>query len=327
MNIHKPIRLGIIGLGHVADFQLSALNHVDGFDLVAVCDKDPAKAEKVRSGVPFYENPKTLFKEIEMDAAMISVPHQGHFELAKLALKSGSDILLEKPLVSNIDELKVLSRLHDENPNSIHSALHAAFGAEVEWCLKNKQELKTLDLGQLIGFHCGFYDPYIQKGKLIESAVQLGGSWIDSAINALSVIGRFISPDKLTLTKNSKTVIADMNCREIQGLGTFSIYGDDAQIGLGLVDTNWSMGIDQKRTQLFYENGSLLLDHSKQTVVYIDSKNNNKLLAHFSDEHNRLTRHYIGVFKDFKNNHTSGVTNFTYSRKLHELMFSFYSST
>ena len=327
MMSHKSIRLGIIGLGHIADYQLSALNYLEGFDLVALCDKDRSKKAKVPGEQRFYDNSEQFFNDRLMDVALISVPHSSHLKITKIALDSGVHVLIEKPLVSNSDELTVLSKLDEKFPGRVHSALHASFGAEVEWLLNNEKVIDKLELGQLVGFHCGFYDPYIEEGELKKSVAQLGGSWIDSAINALSVVGKFISPERLTLTNHSRSTIESINCSEIQGMGTYSIQENGKKTGIGVVDTSWVTGKDQKRTQLYYQNGSILLDHSNQSVVHIKSNGESVQLADFSSEHERLTRHYIGLYKSFRNDYLSGRSNYSHSARLHDLMFSFYSSS
>ncbi len=64
----KKIKIGVIGLGHVADFQLKALAIIDQFQIVAICDLDISKKDKVDKHIPFFTNHLKMIEEINIDA-------------------------------------------------------------------------------------------------------------------------------------------------------------------------------------------------------------------------------------------------------------------
>lgn len=65
---------------------------------------------------PFFDSIQALLKAgIQPDAALIVTPHKYHLEHASACLKAGMDVLIEKPMVMNVDEAKKLIRLRDKS--------------------------------------------------------------------------------------------------------------------------------------------------------------------------------------------------------------------
>ncbi len=322
----KTIPIGIIGLGHVARAQVEALETADGLSLCAACDIDPDQRSRVPGSIPFFSDPEKFFQFPEMEAVVISVPPDVHLATVEQAMKHDLKVLLEKPMVTTHEELHELTELHKQSGHRIHSSLHAAFGAELLWFADHYPDNLAYPTGELIGFHCGLYDPYIQNGNLLPHAVSLGGSWIDSAINALSILARIIDPSGMSLLKTTQTALPGYECREIGGSALLSFHNSSGRRGMGVIDTNWTLGIDSKSTTLYFEEGTWLLDHSGQSVWYIGGDGSRECLADFSEENERMVSHYSGVFSDFRKSLSENRSNFEMSYNLHNLMLSYYSS-
>jgi len=189
----KKHNFAIIGLGNVADFQIKALLLSEELQLVAACDIDPDKKTKLPQDVLFYTDSEDLLRNTEVDAVLVSTPHNQHFPVARLALLSGKDVLLEKPATSTLGEFDELVTLARSKERLLVIAFHAAFAMDLQWFQEAYASMLSTELGPLTGFNCGFYDPYIEDSNLRTGAVNLVGSWTDSGINALSVIGQLMS--------------------------------------------------------------------------------------------------------------------------------------
>ncbi|HTL52434.1 MAG TPA: Gfo/Idh/MocA family oxidoreductase [Planctomycetota bacterium] len=121
----KKIRLGLIGCGgnmrnaHVPRFK----NH-PGLVLAAVCDpfEDALKliVEKYGSPVPSFTDFRKMLNTVELDAVMISTPHNQHFAQAKMALEKGLHVLVEKPLVIESKHAKALLALAKKKKKILH---------------------------------------------------------------------------------------------------------------------------------------------------------------------------------------------------------------
>jgi len=85
--------------------------HCEGAELVAVVDADRAHAEAVARihGCAFFSKVKDVLDKA--DAAVIAVPTDHHFQVAKACLDSGLHLLIEKPIATTVREADQLIRL------------------------------------------------------------------------------------------------------------------------------------------------------------------------------------------------------------------------
>ena len=124
----KPIRVGIIGLGGVAQVHLQAFellvkenNHC--VELVSVCDvrQDAVNAavsrvaEKGIEGVEGYTDFKTLLAHSEIDLAMVLTPASTHKDIVNAAAISGCDVFCEKPIAVNEDDADAMLSICSES--------------------------------------------------------------------------------------------------------------------------------------------------------------------------------------------------------------------
>ncbi len=103
---------GIIGYGVIGPHHAKAATNAPGAELVAVCDVDPAREEKLRSDgydVAFYPDHEAMFAaEPELDAVSVCTPSGLHHEGAIAAAQHGVNVLCEKPLditLANMDAM------------------------------------------------------------------------------------------------------------------------------------------------------------------------------------------------------------------------------
>lgn len=320
------LAIGIVGLGHVAGHQIAALDRTRGVRLAALCDRDPAKRALAPEGVPFHTDLDRFLVEAEVDVVVVSVPPSSHVPVARTALEAGRDVLVEKPLATDLGEIDALRAVAETHGRLTYSALHAAHGREVLWFLDDAQEEMRAALGPVTGFACRFYDPYIgPDGRLQPGARSLGGAWLDSAINALSVVGRFVDPDLMALEHATMTRLPGSEASELQGSAdyVFPVAGG-ASYGRGTIDTNWTLGLNSKTTRLGFASGAeIVLEHSDETVLRLDRSGNSvepTVIADLSDGTPRLTAHYFGVFDELVTDCAARRSNVAWSRRLHELM-------
>ena len=87
------------------------------WDLVAVCDLDPARAAKVigdRSTVEVETSLEALLARDDIDAVAIATPAHTHCAIALQALEAGKHVLVEKPLASSRREAELMVQRADE---------------------------------------------------------------------------------------------------------------------------------------------------------------------------------------------------------------------
>lgn len=102
----KKLRHAVIGIG-----ALIYVAHRRAFDLpttelCAVCDirEDIGQERAKEWNVPFYTDYKKMLADIQPDVTVITTPHYLHAEMAIYGLRSGSNVLVEKPMAIQVSD-------------------------------------------------------------------------------------------------------------------------------------------------------------------------------------------------------------------------------
>jgi predicted dehydrogenase len=93
------------------------LDSIDDVDVVAVCDRDNDRLERVRGRVPnaaLLHDAEDVLDTLTCDAVVIATPTRTHYALAKRALEQGLHVFVEKPLATNVEECHELIELARE---------------------------------------------------------------------------------------------------------------------------------------------------------------------------------------------------------------------
>ena len=109
----KPVRVGLIGAGRIAQVaHLPALAKSRQVELSAVCDPSEALATGVarHHGVEAFTSVDELL-DSPIDAVLIATPDRTHYTLATQALSAGKHVLVEKPLVDNVEDAERLVKV------------------------------------------------------------------------------------------------------------------------------------------------------------------------------------------------------------------------
>jgi predicted dehydrogenase len=126
------LRAAVIGAGHMGRYHAQKLARLPGVQLVAAVDADLARAQAL--GAPAFTDYRAIFGKA--DAAVIAVPTDRHYDIARDCLQHGLHLLIEKPIATTLaqaDELialaesrkLVLQSGHVERYNRAFRALHA----------------------------------------------------------------------------------------------------------------------------------------------------------------------------------------------------------
>lgn len=110
-----PLRCGVVGVGFLGKFHCEKYQKVNGATLVALCDKDPARAQQMGEEFKVFSttNPMELLKLV--DAVTIAADTLAHYELASLFLNNGIHVNVEKPMTTHSKEAKELVNLARKN--------------------------------------------------------------------------------------------------------------------------------------------------------------------------------------------------------------------
>ncbi|MBA3688934.1 MAG: Gfo/Idh/MocA family oxidoreductase [Chloroflexi bacterium] len=111
-------RVGVIGCGYWGPNLIRNFARHDGARVVAVCDAQLERAEKMASwyGVPLVTNNATeLIESGSVDLVVVATPSRTHYSLAKQAILAGKHVLVMKPMTTQVDQAEELVDLATRN--------------------------------------------------------------------------------------------------------------------------------------------------------------------------------------------------------------------
>ncbi len=109
------MRLGILGAGTIGEKHAAAAASV-GIEVVRVVDQNVDRATAVAQvyGSLSDDEPRSLWDDDSLDAVVIAVPNYLHRSMALEAMRSGKDVLLEKPMAMSASECDELVEASDQ---------------------------------------------------------------------------------------------------------------------------------------------------------------------------------------------------------------------
>lgn len=298
-------RIGIVGLGVIYQQYILALAKMDDcFRLVAVCDNNEtqlvqglrlAHGTLKQTGIQGYTDLTVFLNTSDMDLVFIATPPSTHYSIATKCIQAGKSFLMEKPATCRLEEFIEIQEQCSLYNLQFHTAFHSAYAADLLWFVSHQQELEQqFNLGKAIAITCGFYDPYVANGQITAGRETLGGSFLDSGINELSVIARLVDIESLKIKTHTS--------ERLPGLGVIcksSTTLESTQGDLVIhLKTDWTLGKNEKTTLIEYDTGSkILLNHSLQTVTLQKGDKTTMLFDNGTEP--RLLTQYINLLKDY----------------------------
>lgn len=285
-------RVLIVGLGTAGLVHAKALEEFAQVTVIAGIDTDTSRTMTFRGGqVNVYPGVFDATSDnLDPNVVIIATPTPTHAvvcdEVAEYFPKA--TILLEKPAADNLDDAR---RIIEGNGGklAVSVAYHMAFSPEVSWALEQARK-RNDQLGQPIAIESWHADPY--QLERVSAEVRLGTSWIDSGINALSVIERFA---KIT-ERTSLRQIGEAHKSAFEG--TFICAAHDEYL-IAIVLTSWHSTAPARTTRIKYSSGAeLVMDHSAVAGYLLEG---GSLTANFGSDGRtpRREAHYKAMYESW----------------------------
>ncbi len=111
----KTLRVGLVGVGAAAQIiHIPALKKIEDFELVALCDRDPEKGQRVaqKFQVPSAcSRIEELLGDDGIDVVDICTPNFLHAPMAMAALEAGKHVFCERPLARSGAEAAAMAKV------------------------------------------------------------------------------------------------------------------------------------------------------------------------------------------------------------------------
>ena len=106
-----PVRLAIVGVGHLGRHHARVAAELPGIALVGIHDHHEGRAEEVarERGLRVLSGPEEVAEAAQ--AVVVATPTSSHGELGRFFLERGLDVLVEKPLAPAVEEASALVAL------------------------------------------------------------------------------------------------------------------------------------------------------------------------------------------------------------------------
>lgn len=126
-------RVGLVGLGAISRFYLKAIDLAPEWRLAAVCDLAPKRLARHidRDDVACFTDHRTMLREAELDAVIVTVPNDVHAAVTRDVLALGLPVCVEKPLATRLSEAESMARLAGERGLCLFTAFHRRYNREI----------------------------------------------------------------------------------------------------------------------------------------------------------------------------------------------------
>ncbi|HRI80867.1 MAG TPA: Gfo/Idh/MocA family oxidoreductase [Opitutaceae bacterium] len=105
----KKIRFGITGSGYMGRTHAEAIKHLSTTaELVAIWGGTRAEGLAARCGAAYEPTLEGLMKRRDIDAIVVTTPHQCHVKEVMLALEGGKHVLIEKPMATKLEDCDLM---------------------------------------------------------------------------------------------------------------------------------------------------------------------------------------------------------------------------
>ena len=243
------LAVAVVGAGYWGPNLIRNFAACPDTNLVAVCDKDPARLKKVLTNYPAVEGIQdfdALLARPDVQAVAIATPVGTHTPMGLAALRAGKHVLIEKPLAPSVTEAQQLVRVAQENKLTLMVDHTFIYGGPVR---RMKEIIERGELGDVY-----FIDSVRINLGLFQHDVNV--VW-DLAPHDLSILDFLIGRLPRSLSAFG-TCHAD-NQREIEDVAYLNLdFGDGL---LASFHVNWLSPVKVRH---------FIVGGSKKSIVYND---------------------------------------------------------
>ncbi len=238
----EKIRVGMIGVGGIAQGHVERLLKLPEVEIVALADASEKSLENTQArhgagvaGAKTFADYRQLLEETKPDAVVICTPHTQHFQQAVDSLEGGAHVLLEKPMVNRVTDAHALLKKIDETKKVVALAYQRHTDGRFRF-IKDKiasgefGPVQFINALQQQGWAKGTAGSWRQ-----DPALSGGGQINDSGSHLLDIIlwTTGLAPDKVAAFMDNRGTPVDINTaltvKFTSGAqGTISVVGDAA---------------------------------------------------------------------------------------------------
>lgn len=231
----EPLRLGLVGVGAIAQSYGQAMQQMKDVRLVGVAD---VRLEAARSmgeafSCPSYESHDALLDKGNLDAIIVCTPPSTHLEITEGALNKKIHVLCEKPLSTDSASAKRMIDCSHKNGRVLTMASKFRFVGDV---IKAKNIVTSGILGDVILFENAFTSRVNMAQRWnANPKISGGGVLIDNGTHSVDLIRYFLGPIDEVQAVEGKRVQA----LEVEDTVRLFIHSEEGV--MGSIDLSWTL--------------------------------------------------------------------------------------
>lgn len=151
------LKIGIIGAGKICQgCHLPAYDKLDNVEIVAICDIDKEKLDKMAERYPkarLYTSYEEMLDSEELDAVDICTPNNIHSKAAIYALNKGVNTICEKPDAINVAEAEKMKAAAEKSGKTLMVIRNNRYRPTTKFL---KQFIAEGKMGEIYAGRCGW---------------------------------------------------------------------------------------------------------------------------------------------------------------------------
>ncbi|MEX0940360.1 MAG: bi-domain-containing oxidoreductase [Candidatus Babeliales bacterium] len=294
--IKDTIRVGVIGAGGFAKVKLMPIiSRIKNIKINAIVDSNAANSittSKVYAAAKALTHDTKLFEEDLVDAVLIASPHKYHCDQALSALQNGKAVFLEKPMVTDFEQLNKFKALFSSYPNMPfcvdYNRSFAPFMQKIKTFVTERKSPLVIQYRMNAGF--------IPKDH-----------WIQTEIGAGRIIGEACHIfDLFYYLTDSEPVSVSVETIKPSTENIFPTDNFSAQFSFAdgslctlLYTSLGHKEVSKERMELFFDSKTILMDDYKVLQGYgLSSTLNEKVMIQDKGHENLLKEFFNALKKD-----------------------------
>ncbi|MFQ3661980.1 MAG: Gfo/Idh/MocA family oxidoreductase [Chloroflexaceae bacterium] len=255
--MHTPLRAGVIGVGSMGRNHARVYASMEGVELAAVSDTDPATATHIGAmyRCQAYTNYREMLEEERLDLVSIVVPTKHHFEVAREVIDHGVSLLIEKPIAATVMDGEALVEAARRKGVLLTVGHIERFNPAI---IALKQQLDKHELGQIFQISARRVGPFPARIMDVGVAIDLATHEMD-ILNYL--LGSKISRMHVELHRHLH--------RSHEDLLSAVLRFENGVIGI--LDINWLTPTKIRELSIIGERGMFVANYLTQDLTFFEN--------------------------------------------------------
>ncbi|MFW5985955.1 MAG: Gfo/Idh/MocA family protein [Halanaerobiales bacterium] len=228
---------GIIGLGIKGTGYIKLISQDPRTEVAGIYDIDGEKVKRLAKeyNLKGFNSSREMFEKAELDFVYIGTPDFAHTEYVLEAAEYGVDILVEKPMATELDEAKKIAKVIKEKDVKLQVAFSNRFNQPF---IRARQAIEKGELGEILSINTRLNDTIYVPTEML--------GWVDRSSPAWFLMSHTMDMASWLKQKRAETVYATGVKQHLvkKGIDTYDaiqasvVYEDGTQ---GFFESQWAL--------------------------------------------------------------------------------------